>query len=183
MYRCIPGVGLAAMPRSASRNSGGGSMTGLPRDRSKTLSSPSFSRSAMPSSNILRIQEPCSMKRLTFLEIAMRTLHHREDTMERAGVSKARVPPPHSHILPVMPAQSLPRTPIRGGHPSHPPVMPAQSLPRTPIRGGYPSHPPRHVRAEPAPHSDTGRASFTSSPSCPRKRVSRGVGRRPSHQA
>ena len=61
MYLCIPGDGLSAIRFSSAKNSGGGSMTGFPRDRSNTASAPYFWLRAMPSSNILRIHEPCTM--------------------------------------------------------------------------------------------------------------------------
>ena len=59
------------MRRSSSKNSGGGCMIGLPSERSKTFSSPNCCLRTMPSSNIRRIHEPCSMNCLIFFDTAM----------------------------------------------------------------------------------------------------------------
>ena len=87
MYRWVPAVGLSDIFLSSSKNRSGGSTTGLPSDRSKTFSSPCCCLRAMPSSNILRIQEPRSMRVLIFFETAMmRTLTGRQD-----GVKPIRI--------------------------------------------------------------------------------------------
>ena len=59
------------MRLSSSKNSSGGSSTGFPRDRSKTFSAPYFWLRIIPSSNILRIHDPCSMKSWIFFATAI----------------------------------------------------------------------------------------------------------------
>src|SRR4030042_718728 len=61
----MPGKGCSTRRLISALNSGGGSMMGLPSERSKTFSGPNCFFMAMPSSNMRRIQEPTSMPFLT----------------------------------------------------------------------------------------------------------------------
>src|SRR4030067_1418874 len=64
----MPGKGFSTRRLSSRLNSGGGSMTGLPSERSMTFSAPNCCFMAMPSSNIRLIHDPTSMPFLTLAD-------------------------------------------------------------------------------------------------------------------
>src|SRR5690242_20222308 len=57
MYACRCGASLSSTRRAAARTAGGGSISGLPSVKSKTLSAPRSALRRAPSSNIRRIQD------------------------------------------------------------------------------------------------------------------------------
>src|SRR4030042_7153167 len=71
MYLCLPAMAVFTSFFNSFLNSGGGSMPGVPMERSKTLSSPWCFLRSVPSSNILRIHDPSAMRFLTLSDTGM----------------------------------------------------------------------------------------------------------------
>src|SRR4030042_2570844 len=85
----IPLKGWSARRLISRLNSGGGSMTGLPSERSYTFSAPNCFFMAMPSSNIRLIQDPTSMPFLTLSDTA--TLDFLSPVLKRLEVDFTEV--------------------------------------------------------------------------------------------
>ena len=71
MYRCSPGVSEPAIRRISATNSLGGSITGLPSERSNTFSAPCFCVSSVPTSNIRLIHPPSCIDRRVLFDTAI----------------------------------------------------------------------------------------------------------------
>src|SRR5438445_5686285 len=75
MYACRCGAVLSSTRRAAASTAGGGSISGLPRVKSKTLSAPRSSLRRAPSSNMRRIHDAFVRFSVTARETIMASLY------------------------------------------------------------------------------------------------------------
>src|SRR5438093_3384914 len=75
MYACRWGLSLSSTQRAAASTAGGGSISGLPRVKSKTLSAPRSCLRRAPSSNMRRIHEALDRLAVTARETIMASLY------------------------------------------------------------------------------------------------------------
>src|SRR5438445_9730335 len=84
MYACRCGAVLSSTRRAAASTAGGGSISGLPRMKSKTLSAPRSCFSRAPSSNMRRIHDDFVRFSVTARETIMASLYPRQPQLVSA---------------------------------------------------------------------------------------------------
>src|SRR5882672_4745629 len=105
MYACRWGASLSSTRRAAASTAGGGSISGLPRVKSKTLSAPRSCLSRAPSSNMRRIHDALLRLSVTAREMIMASLYSSQpqlggpvaadDVTRRDLLERGRLGPTH----------------------------------------------------------------------------------------
>src|SRR5215470_1292192 len=105
MYACRCGAVLSSTRRAAASTAGGGSISGLPSVKSKTLSAPRSALSRAPSSNMRRIQDALARLSVTARETIMASLYPSQpelvspvaadDVARRGLLERRRLGPAH----------------------------------------------------------------------------------------